>query len=120
MKQALWFCLLVVLFGWIALAEEAAWSQQRRQLPGQPPAGRIPPVISGETTPPPPPSISRKMLRASFEQLQKEVAELAELAAALKEEINQANEDVMPLSSVKKAEEIEKLAKKIQGRIKNL
>lgn len=120
MKQAFWFYLPVVLVGLMTLTLETAWSQQRRPLPGQPPSGRVPPVISGETTPPPPPSVSRKMLRASFEQLQKDVAELAELGLALKEEISQANEDVLPLSGVKKAEEIEKLAKKIQGRIKNL
>jgi len=60
------------------------------------------------------------MLRASFEELQKEVAQLAEMTDALQEEINQSNEDVFPLSAVKKAEDIEKLAKKIQGRIKNL
>ena len=119
MKRARWSLagvLLVVLAGMVG---HPLWSQQRRQ-PGQPPSGRVPPVISGETTPPSPPKISRKMLRASFEQLQKDVGELAELAVALKEEIGQVNEDVLPLSGVKKAEEIEKLAKKIQGRIKNL
>ena len=120
MEQGRWFCRAIVLAGVITLTMAVAWSQQRRQLPGQPPGGRVPPIISGETTPPAPPTISRKMLRASFEQLQKDVAELAELALALKEEISQANEDVLPLSGVKKAEEIEKLAKKIQGRIKNL
>ena len=60
------------------------------------------------------------MLQASYEQLQKDVEQLVELANALKEEISKANEDVLPVSGIKKAEEIEKLAKKIQGRIKNL
>ena len=105
--------LLAVLAGMVG---QPLWSQQRRQRPGS----RIPPVTSEETVSPTPPSISRRMLRSSYEQLQKDVAELAELALALKEEISQANEDVLPLSGVKKAEDIEKLAKKIQGRIKNL
>ena len=120
MKRMRWLLEGILLVFLAGLVGQPLWSQQRRPLPGQPPGGRIPPVISGETTPPPPPSISRKMLRASYEQLQKDVAELADLAVALKEEINQTNEDVMPLSAVKKAEEIEKLAKKVQGRIKNL
>jgi len=39
----------------------------------------------------------------------------------LKEEVtNTDDEDVLSLSGVKKAEEIEKLAKKIQSRMKNL
>ena len=120
MKRMRWLLAGIFLVVLAGMMWQPLWSQQRRQLPGQPPGGRVPPIISGETTPPPPPTISRKMLRASFEQLQKDVGELAELALALKEEIGQANEDVLPLSGVKKAEEIEKLAKKIQGRIKNL
>ena len=109
--------LLAVLAGMVG---EPLWSQQGRQRPGQPPGGRVTPVPPEETVSPPPPSISRRMLKSSYEQLQKDVAQLAELALALKEEIGQANEDVLPLSGVRKAEEIEKLAKKIQGRIKNL
>ena len=105
--------LLAVLAGMVG---QPLWSQQHRPRPGS----RVPPATSEETVSPTPPSISRRMLRSSYEQLQKDVAELAELALALKEEINQASEDVLPLSGVKKAEEIEKLAKKIQGRIKNL
>jgi hypothetical protein len=60
------------------------------------------------------------MLRASFEQLQKDIDQLLDLATSLKEEVAKADEDTLPLSGVKKAEDIEKLAKKIQGRMKNL
>ena len=60
------------------------------------------------------------MLKASYEQLQKDADHLVELANSLKEEVSKANEDVLPVSGIKKAEEIEKLAKKIQGRMKNL
>ena len=42
------------------------------------------------------------------------------MSASLQEEISRSNEDELPLDALKKAQEIEKLAKKIQGRIKNL
>ena len=65
-------------------------------------------------------TLSRKMLKASYEQLQKDIQHLSDLAAELKEDVTKGDEDVLSLSEVKKAEEIEKLAKKIQGRMKNL
>ncbi len=50
----------------------------------------------------------------------KEVEQLFELSAALKEEMSKANEDVLSVSVIQKAEQIEKLAKKIRNRMKNL
>ena len=84
--------------------------------------GRQQPGLSDE---PPVPStdrsLNRKLLKASYEQLQKDVQRLNDLAGELKEQVTTTdNEDTLSLSGVKKAEEIEKLAKKIQGRIKNL
>ncbi|MGH9783893.1 MAG: hypothetical protein ACRD88_06865 [Terriglobia bacterium] len=118
MKRSRWFQMGFLLALLVTMLGEPLWPQ----LPPQrrPPGNRLPPFGTQEPVPPNRPSITRRMLRASFEQLQKEVAELAEMSAALQEEVNQSNEDVFPLSAVKKAEEIEKLAKKIQGRIKNL
>ena len=114
MKRTDWLrtgILLAVLGG---AAGQPVWPQRRQPLP------RIPRMESEEPVRPTHPSTNRKMLRASFEQLQKDVKQLFELSAALKEEISKANEDILPVSGIKKAEEIEKLAKKIQGRIKNL
>ncbi len=80
--------------------------------------------------PPPLPEISnlptlqqqlhRRRLKASYEQVVKEVEQLFELSAALKEEISKANEDVLSVAGIQKAEQIEKLAKKIRNRMKNL
>ena len=90
-----------------------AWTQRR------PPSSRLPqPTPSPE--PPPFPTPSRKLLQARFAELQKDVDHLQELARELKEEVDKASEDVLPVSGLKRAEEIEKLARKIQGRIKNL
>ena len=86
--------------------------------------GRTRPSLGNEdpmSQPAPDRSLNRKMLKASYEQLQKDVERMAELANDLKEQVTKTDdEDVLSLSGVKKAEEIEKLAKKIQGRMKNL
>ena len=117
MRRLSWLRKTVLLLTIAALASQIVWSQARRQ-----PGARGPrfPSESEPASPPAPPSVNRKMLRASYEQLQKDVDRLAELANSLKEEITKSNEDIMPVSSLQKAEEIEKLAKKVQGRIKNL
>lgn len=114
MKRADWFETAVLLAALILVAGFPLGAQQRR-LPG-----RMPPFPSEEPSHAPYPSQTRRLIRASFEQLQKDAAQLVELANSLQEEISKANEDVLPVSGIKKAEEIEKLAKKIQGRIKNL
>jgi len=104
----------IVLATFLALSGQAGWAQQRRP-------SRQPPVASDEPTPVPERTLSRKMLKASYEQLQKDVQRLSDLANELKDEVGKTDEeDVLSLSGVKKAEEIEKLAKKIQGRMKNL
>lgn len=96
------------------LTASVAWPQQRRMGRAQPPAA------TDELPPSPNRSLNRKMLKASFEQLQKDVQRLSDLASELKEQVTTDDEDVLSLSGVKKAEEIEKLAKKIQSRMKNL
>ena len=97
------------------LTATVAWPQQRRM-------GRIPPPsITDDIPPSPNRSLNRKMLKASYDQLQKDVQRLSDLASELKEQVTTTDdEDVLSLSGVKKAEEIEKLAKKIQSRMKNL
>jgi hypothetical protein len=118
MKRRHWFQMGLLLALLVAILGEPLWSQLPQQ---RRPRGSRLPTLGTEVSPMPDrPTITRRMLRASFEELQKEVAQLTEMSTALQEEINQSNEDVFPLSAVKKAEDIEKLAKKIQGRIKNL
>jgi hypothetical protein len=113
-KNCCWIGILLSIS--LTTMGQSAWAEQRRI--GRPPQ---PPTISDEPAPPGSRSLSRKMLKASYEQLQKEVQQLSDLAAQLKEQVtNTDDEDVLSLSGVKKAEEIEKLAKKIQSRMKNL
>ena len=70
--------------------------------------------------PPNGPSRSLKLMKESFEQTQKDTTQLYDLATELKQEMDNANEDVLSLTVMKKAETIEKLAEKIKNRMKNL
>ena len=108
-QYAVWGGVLLVVF-------LAGWGHgllaQRSQTPSsQSPATSHTPFPS---------SIPRKLIKESYEQMRKDAEHLYELAAELKDETGKANEDVLSVSVVKRAEEIEKLAKKIQSRMKNL
>ena len=106
----------ILLTVFLAAAVHLLFAQQPRRL-GRPPR----PTMADDTTTMPGPSISRRILKASYEQIQKDALRLSELADDLKAEVtNVTNEDTLSLSTVKKAEEIEKLAKRIQSRMKNL
>ncbi len=48
----------------------------------------------------------------------KDAGQLIELAQQIKGELEKAGDYVVPLSTVKKTEEVERLAKKIRGRLK--
>jgi hypothetical protein len=87
-----------------------AWTQEH----ADPDADRRNPFPSG--------TLSRRqtLLKESFEQTKKDTAKLYELVSGLKVEMDNANEDVLSVSVMKKAEEIEKLAEKIKNRMKNL
>jgi hypothetical protein len=115
MRPSKRFQLFVLLAALAALLSQPLWPQRR-----DPFGARRPPLGASEPSFPSRPAVTRRMVRASHQELQKEVAELAQMSAALQEDISKSNEDVLPLDALKKAEEIEKLAKKIQGRIKNL
>jgi len=54
----------------------------------------------------------------NHEQAIKEANELVELAGQLRNDLQQAGNYVVPLSSLKKTEEIEKLARRIRSRLK--
>ena len=48
----------------------------------------------------------------------KDIEKLVKLTADIQEEVEKAGENVLPLNTLKKLDEIEKLTKKIRGRIK--
>jgi len=62
-------------------------------------------------------SQQEEMLKADHERDLKDAAQLIELAEQLKQELEKNDRHVLSLSSLKKTEEIEKLAKRIRSRL---
>lgn len=58
------------------------------------------------------------LLDSNFKKLKKHADDLAELASSLQKEIENTNENVFSLEIVKKAEQVEKLAKQIKDEAK--
>ncbi|MDQ2843069.1 MAG: hypothetical protein M3Y72_18925 [Acidobacteriota bacterium] len=57
--------------------------------------------------------------KEEHEQALKDAQQLVNVAEELRNELQRAGTFVVPLASVKKTEEIEKLAKRIRGRLKS-
>jgi hypothetical protein len=70
----------------------------------------------GEQEPPSPDPDPHKVLKSYDKDIKKDIQKLLELAQELKKEVDKTDSaEVLNLSMMKKAEEIEKLAKKIQS-----
>jgi len=59
-----------------------------------------------------------KLLKYQHEEIRKLSSRLAELATEVEADLDKGGENVLPLGTLKKLEEIEKLARKIRDRIK--
>lgn len=78
--------------------------------PRQPPAeGNVPPPLSKAQ--------QDELLKADHEKDLKDAAQLIALAEQLKQELEKNDRHVLSISSLKKTEEIEKLAKRIHARL---
>ena len=96
-------CLLVVIAFAVSL------SAQRPKKPGDPDEPvRLP---NGKLQ-------QDEMLKADHEKNVTDTRDLARLAAELRDEIEKGDAHVLSVAALKKTEEIEKLAKRIRGRIK--
>jgi len=115
MKGNRWMAILLLAATSFTLAGNDTLAQRRRPM-----RSTLPSSGMEFPLPPSPPVPTRRMMKASYEQLQKDTEKLYELAGELKEEVAKTNEDLLSVAGIKKAEEVEKLAKKIQSRIKNL
>lgn len=60
-----------------------------------------------------------EILKAEHEQNLKDAAQLAELAQQLQEELEKQDRFVLSMNTLKKTEDIEKLAKRIRGRLRH-
>ncbi len=61
---------------------------------------------------------SEEILKAEHEKTLRDAAELVELSQALRDELEKNGRHVLSIGSIKKTEEIEKLAKRIRGRLR--
>jgi bacterioferritin (cytochrome b1) len=94
----------------LALAAALVAQQRGRNFPREPDPNDIR-LPSGK-------SQRQEMLKADLAKSKTEAAELVELAQQLKEELDKSEYQVVNLKLVKKAEEIEKLAKRIKDRMR--
>lgn len=100
---------------WLVLAAwpAAGWQQQPAQT--RFPSDRPDPL---DTKLPSGKSQRDEILKADHEKNLEEVRELAKLSTELRDELEKTDKHVLSMGSIKKTEEIEKLAKRIRGRLK--
>ena len=96
----------------VAGAAAVGRAQLPQQPPGRQPPGR-PPVLPPEDLP----KVDNKVvLKENQKQIQQDVQRLYTLASELKEEVTKTDStSVLSLAMVRKAEEIEKLARQIKS-----
>ena len=63
-------------------------------------------------------SLQEELLKAEHKQSLKDVTQMIELSEELKEELEKNERHIVSVSSIRKTEEIEKLAKRIRARLK--
>jgi len=86
-------------------------NDQERQLPIPPDPGEDRRLPNGK-------SMKDEMAKRDHQQALKDADDLISAAKELKGELEKAGDYVVPVSTLKKTEEIEKLARRIRGRLK--
>lgn len=95
-------------------------SASRAQIPDaqRPPRPRMPGESEPDEKLPNGKSMKDAIARDNHKKALSEADELVKLVQQLKDEIEKAGEFVVPVNSVRRTEDIEKLARKIRGRLK--
>jgi len=106
----------IALFALLAPAILAAQSQDPQEPDRTLP---IPPNPDEDKKLPNGKSQKDAIAKEDHEQALKEANDLITLAQQLRDELQKAGNYVVPVASVKKTEEIEKLARRIRGRLKD-
>jgi Xaa-Pro aminopeptidase len=91
----------------------AAWGAAQQTPPKLPPPDK-------EDDPRLPDGRSQRdeILKADFDKSLQDAADLQRLSAELRSDLEKATAFVVPVQAIKKTEEIEKIAKRIRGRLK--
>lgn len=95
-----------------ANSQDGQDQNQHRTLPLPPNPNEDPKLPNGK-------SQKDAIAKQEHEQMLKDANDLITVAQELKNEIEKAGEYVVPVSSVKKTEEIERLARRIRGRLRD-
>lgn len=106
---------------WLAGSALLRASNRTQQFPDEQPQHKLPTPELGEDDRRLPNGKSQKdaIAKEKHEQALKDTGELIDLAQQLRDELQKAGDYVVPLSSLKKTEQIEKLAKKIRTRLQS-
>jgi len=96
----------------MAPAQQQGEGQDQQHLP-------LPPNPGEDTKLPNGKSQKDMIAKQEHERALKDANDLLTVAQQLKDELQKAGEYVVPVSSVKKTEEIERLARRIRGRLKD-
>jgi hypothetical protein len=118
---ALFLLLAASLVIWRGPILSAQMSMGQLPPPGTPPDGSS--LHPGQPPDPMQQAILEKMVlqrnAARQQQLVKDTDKLLALATELKTDVDKTNKNVLSIDVIKKAEEIEKLAKNVKDRMKN-
>ena len=99
----------------VVLALTVATPAQRPTPPGNPQTGE---GFPDESSTPLGRKQKKELLKYNLKNMRNDAAEMARLANSIQEDLEKTTENEMPLKVVEKAEQVEKLAKKIKNRIK--
>jgi hypothetical protein len=108
--------MVVALAGFLSLVFDRQAGALQEQVPDE----RRPRLPELEDDPRLPDGKSQKnaIAKEQHEQALKDADQLVAMAQDLRDQIKQAGTFVVPLSSIKKTEDIEKLARRLRGRLK--
>ena len=110
------FILLVVSL--LGAAQPRPVPTQTRPQQQTPPPPRVPAQPVDAADMPAPVNSPAKMLKYQHEEVKKDMEKLAKLVTEVQEELDKGGENVLSLNTLKKLEEVEKLSRKVRGRIK--
>jgi hypothetical protein len=105
---------VTVLLCSLLSAQEA---QQPRPASPPPQTTRKQPPTDADDSPSSP-MTPAKMLKYQHDDAMKDIDKLVKLVGEVQDEIEKAGENVLPLSSLKKLEEVERLSRRIRNKIK--
>ena len=108
----LWLCFLLVA----APAPQSSSAKQQSQT--APVTGSTSKKTTDVDEGPNTPATATKLLKWQYDATLKDIDKLVKLSAEIKEDMDKASENVLPLATLKKLDELERLTRKIRGRIK--